>query len=132
MIGIDTSIAVRLLTRDHEEQYALAHDLFANCPVEGHLCLNLITLTEIVWVLESRLKLPVTKARKLARGLVGAEQTKVVQDAVVPDLFAVLDSQHMGWTDAIVSAINLSSGCEFTYTFDKRAARDVPGMKLLA
>ena len=43
-----------------------------------------------------------------------------------------LASKHKGWTDVVVARINSELGCSHTYTFDKKAAKSVPGMELLA
>lgn len=132
MIGIDTNIILRFLTGDDERQYSLARKLFVDASNGTPLCVNMVTLTETVWVLESRMKLAPDKARPLMASFLSAPEIRPLHDMRLPDPIAILGSRHFGWTDVVVAAINRENGCKFTYTFDRRAAKSVPGMELLA
>ena len=132
MIGIDTNIIIRLLTRDDERQHDLARGLFSRASSRDPLGVNIVTLTETAWVLESRMKLQPEKARPLLAALVDSVEILLLSEVRMPDPFAMLESRHRGWTDVVVSAINRENGCDFTYTFDRRAAQSVAGMELLS
>lgn len=58
MIGLDTNVLIRYLTRDDEEQWQIANNLI-NEAVETNktFFINNIVLCELVWVLRSRYKL---------------------------------------------------------------------------
>lgn len=132
MIGIDTNIILRFVLKDDESHFALARRLVSQASVDQPLCVNVVTLVEIVWILESRLKMSPSTARNMVSGFVGSAEIVLPETNPFSDPAAVLGSGHRGWTDVVVARINRELGCKFTYTFDKRAARDVPGMELLA
>lgn len=132
MIGIDTNVILRFMTRDDEGQHNLASKIFQSASFSMPLCVNLVTLTETVWVLESRMKLAPEKARAIISTFLEAQEVLLLPLTKLPDPMAMLRSRHRGWTDVVVAAVNRENGCDFTYTFDERAAKSVPGMELLA
>jgi predicted nucleic-acid-binding protein len=132
LIGIDTNIIIRLLTRDHEGQFDLARALVAEASLERPLCVNIVTITESLWVLERRLKMPTVDARSLLANFLGAPEIVVPSNTPFSGWQSALSSEHPGWTDVVVAGINAEFGCVHTLTFDKRAAKSVPGMELLA
>jgi predicted nucleic-acid-binding protein len=132
LIGIDTNIIVRLLTRDDETQFALARGLVASASPDKPLCVNVVTMTETLWVLEKRLGLPVQEARSLLSTFLSAPEITVPDQAPFRAWKAALQHTHVGWTDIVVAAINTETGCSHTFTFDARTAKSVPGMELLA
>jgi predicted nucleic-acid-binding protein len=131
LIGIDTNIIVRLLTRDDETQFALARGLVANASPDKPLCVNVVTMTETLWVLERRLGLPVEKARSLLSTFLSSPEITVPVQSPFRSWKAAFQHSHVGWTDIVVASINAETGCSHTFTFDKRAAKSVPGMELL-
>lgn len=131
MIGIDTNIILRFISRDDERHFALATDLISGATPENPLCVNVVTLVEAVWVLESRLKMKASSARDVMGRFVASAEIFLPESNPFSDPGAALASGHRGWTDVVVAQINREIGCDFTYTFDRRAARDVPGMELL-
>ena len=131
MIGIDTNVIIRFILRDDERQFALAKELMTQASADQPLCVNVVTLVEVVWVLESRVRLDLASARNVMDGFVASAEIFVPSTNPFPDPAKALASAHRGWTDVVVAQINRELGCKFTYTFDKRAARDVPGMELL-
>jgi predicted nucleic-acid-binding protein len=131
LIRIDTNIIMRLLTRDDETQFALARGLVASASADQPLCVNVVTMTETLWVLERRIGLPVEKARSLLSTFLSAPEIAVPDHAPFRNWKAALQRTHVGWTDILVAAINAETGCSHTFTFDKRAAKSIPGMELL-
>lgn len=132
MVGIDTNVILRFATRDDPRQFDLARALFAEASPSSPLCINVVTLTEVVWVLESRLSMSVEKARSFAGRLADAPEIFLAHENPFRGWTDALGSRHKGWTDVVVAQINTELGCSHTFTFDKRAARNVPGMELLA
>ena len=132
LIGIDTNIIIRLLTRDDEVQFSLARSLVAGASLEKPLCVNIVTMTESLWVLEKRLKMLTVDARSLLGSFLEAPEIVVPSTMPFAGWQSALSSAHPGWTDVVVAGINAELGCVHTLTFDKRAAKSVPGMELLA
>lgn len=131
MIGIDTNIVARLLLRDDEDQFARCMQLLDDVRHTGPLFLNPLVVTETVWLLEKRIGLPEGKARASVAAVAASAEMFLPDKISVLVLSKCLASSHPGFFDVMIASINLENGCDYTYTFDKRAARDVPGMELL-
>ncbi len=131
MIGIDTNILVRYLVRDNPEQAARALT-FINSYLSpanpGYI--SSVTLAETVWVLTRSYAFPDREIADAIERLLQAE-TLVVENS--DDVFTAAVTLRTGrgkFADALIGAIAASAGCEFTATFDRKAAR-LSGFKLL-
>jgi len=66
-------------------------------------------------------------------GLLGPAGTIAVErEDLIREAIEVADAQNAPIADCIIAALAQDSGCRVTMTFDKPAARLVPGMELLA
>lgn len=54
MIGLDTNVIIRFLTRDDEEQFQKAYKLLTR--EDASLMISYPTLVELIWVLETHYK----------------------------------------------------------------------------
>jgi predicted nucleic-acid-binding protein len=132
LIGIDTNILIRLLARDDEMQFEKSVALVQQAQADGPLFINPLVMTEIVWVLERRFGLPRQQARKQVHDLVDSVEFTVperIETTMWRDWFSHV---HADFFDVVIAATNAESGCSHTFTFDKNAAKAVPGMELLA
>lgn len=132
LIGIDTNILVRLLTRDDEAQFALCKSLIERARTDGPILLNPIVLTEVVWVLEKIYRILPQTARAKVAELAASSEFKV-PDALPTDNWEVwFKAGHEDFFDVVIAASNGAAGCDVTFTFDNAAAKYVPGMELLS
>lgn len=131
MIGVDTNIIVRLLARDDEAQFARSVALVERTPREGPLLINPIVLAEAVWVLERVYGIAAGEARARLRELAGSAEFTVPDALMTADWEHWFSEKHADFFDVVIAASNRASGCSRTYTFDRRAAKSVPGMELL-
>lgn len=124
MIGLDTNILVRYLAQDDPIQSRKATDLF-----EGRLAkqnpgfISIVVMVETVWVLD--------RAYRLGRREIAAAIERILQT----DVLVVENEQHVftalvafrdaraSFSDAIIAALGEKSGCSYTFTFDRKAAR---------
>jgi predicted nucleic-acid-binding protein len=131
VIGIDTNILVRLLTRDDLQQFTAAVELVKTSSGERPLFVNPVVIAEVVWVLERAYGIDPQVARDKLAGLLDTVEIKV------PDVMRMerwanwLHSPHPDISDVIIAGINRENGCEKTMTFDRKAAKMVDGMELL-
>ncbi len=132
MKGIDTNIIVRLLLRDDADQFAKARKLAEAASVEHPLCVNLLVVTETIWVLEKKSGISPELARSTMAAFLVTPEIHVPEQTVFRNWQQALSVRNGGWSDVVIAAINLENGCDFTYTLDQRAARDVAGMELLS
>lgn len=124
MIGLDTNILVRFVTRDDEELAAKAGRLIeTRCTAEspGYVCGTV--LVELVWVLRRGYGYEKAAVIGVIAGLLNAAEL-VVEDSEVVRL-ALRDYEAGGgdFADYLIGHANRARGCKRTYTLDRRAAR---------
>jgi predicted nucleic-acid-binding protein len=132
MIGIDTSVLVRLLTNDEPIQNARAKDFFADRNARDPAYVSAIVLAETLWVLRRRLGYPREAVMAALRELLASDDFRFQH---ADRLTGVLDGPNpppAGIADYLIAWSADAEGCTHTVTFDRRAAKAVPGMELLA
>lgn len=116
MIGLDTNVVVRILTRDDAEQAERAAQVFAS----GALWLAKTVLVESEWVLRSAYSLPRETILDAFRSLIGYPPLEIEDRRVV--LRALLwYEKGLGFADALHLA-SLRPGARFA-TLDEGLAR---------
>jgi len=131
MIGIDTNVVIRILARDNPNQHEAAVALVRSASSASPLVVNPIVVAESMWVLERSYGLKATEARSLMLQLLGSRELLIPDQLRFENWQSWFASSHRNFSDVVIAAMNLENGCEFTYTFDQRAAKSVPGMELL-
>lgn len=131
VIGIDTNIIVRLLTRDDPVQFDAAVSLVKASSAAAPLFVNPMVIAETVWVLERVYKVDSPVARHQVAGLLGTVEIRVPETLRMENWEQWFMSSHPGFSDVIIADINRANGCEKTMTFDRKAANSVAGMELL-
>ncbi|HEY8296819.1 MAG TPA: type II toxin-antitoxin system VapC family toxin [Candidatus Baltobacteraceae bacterium] len=124
MIGLDTNVLVRILTRDDPRQFAAASRYIANsCTAESPAFINRIVVVEVVWVLENAYD-EYTRDQ-IADAIAGVLNTAefTVEDGI--SIRSVLGDYRSGadFADALIATINAKQGCTKTATFDKVARK---------
>lgn len=123
MIGIDTNVLVRYLTRDDEQQSEIAHNyLMSECTVEQPAFINRVVQCEVVWVLERAYRYT---REQIAHALEMIFRTRQFQVEDQEAALAALRLYRQGkadFADALIGAGNKTAGCEVTVTFDRKAA----------
>ncbi len=111
--------------------FQVVTSLLASADGRNPLLVNAIVVAESLWVLERQQKISAKRARPVLFGFLNSSQISVSSNNPFSDWASVLEHGHRDFSDRIIAQVNLELGCEYTLTLDKRAARDVPGMKLL-
>lgn len=131
MIGLDTNVLVRLLTRDDEVQAEKAKALLdAHADEDGALFVSDVVLAELVWTLERSYGLQRDEIAQAIRAMadnatLGFESRTVLRDA--QELFV---KQKAGFADCLIVANALAAGCNSFVTFDK-GMHGIPGVEAL-
>ena len=130
MIGIDTNVLVRFVMQDDEEQARVADAFFSSLSSSNQGYLSLVTMVELVWVLQASYKQPRARIIAFIKQLFDVDSI-VFENSTV--LYTALESYQKGadFADALISASALMAGCTSVVTFDHKAA-SVLGMCLLA
>ncbi|WP_163265531.1 PIN domain-containing protein [Chelativorans alearense] len=132
MLGVDTSIIVRLLTRDDARQYEAVVGLIKNNKSRGALFVNPVVVAETIWVLERVYKTDREIGRKLLSELLETVEFVVPASMHLEGWSEWFQSRHQDFSDVLIAGINRDNGCSATVTFDREAAKSVPGMELLS
>ena len=131
MIGIDTNILVRFLVDDDLAQNAIARTFMAQRTAEDPAFLSAIAVAETVWVLNRRLNYPMPAIFDMLRALLSADGL-VIENMEELDMLINGGEEPKGdIADHLIAWSCAKSGCQKIVTFDRRAAKSVPGMELL-
>jgi|SRR5262245_1269351 len=126
MIGLDTTVLVRYLTRDDPAQYAKAARFIDAAADRGEQFLvNTAVLCELVWVLGTAYDY---SREEIARALEQIFATAQFDIERLDDARRALSDFRVtkaDFSDALIGRINRSLGAEHTVTFD----RDLKGIE---
>ncbi|MDH2910449.1 MAG: type II toxin-antitoxin system VapC family toxin [Candidatus Eremiobacteraeota bacterium] len=123
MIGLDTNVLLRLLTRDDERQHAAAKRFIArNCSPTDPAFINRVVVLECVWVLESFYEYSREQVADAIDGLILVAEFEVEDTPVIRE---TLEAYRAGadFADAFIACSNADRGCTRTATFDTAAAK---------
>lgn len=120
MIGLDTNLLIRYLTKDEASQYNKVKRLIDDAVAENErLLVNCAVLCEMTWVLEtvyqySRLEIADVLERILDTAQFEVERAEEARHAL--DDFR---STKAGFADALIGRVNRALGATRTATFDR-------------
>lgn len=127
MIAVDTNVAVRMLMRDDERQWAIADRAFRT----SRVWIGATVLLEIEWVLRGGYGLERKQVAEALRGLCRLENVSL-ENAQAFDRAVDAMENGLDFADALHAAMSASCGIEVLVTFDKgflsRAGRNDLGL----
>lgn len=129
MIGLDTNVIVRFLTQDDPEQTAIAVHVMEQLTADRPGFVSLVVLVEVHWVLRRGFKLGRDAAVNVLGQLATSEEI-IIQDSEIVHRALKHAQGQIDFPDALVVELARKAGCDYTVTFDQRAA-GLQGMKLL-
>jgi predicted nucleic-acid-binding protein len=131
VIGIDTNVLMRLLVRDHDGQVKSAERFVnAHCSSDDPGYVSRIVITEIAWLLKDIYDYDRAQIAGAIRGILNVSQLEIDSADEVHAAVADYERSSAGFTDCLVARLNASAGCEYTVTFDRKAAK-LDGFELL-
>ncbi|TAK74515.1 MAG: PIN domain-containing protein [Gammaproteobacteria bacterium] len=124
MKGIDTNVLVRYIVQDDPQQSRQA-TLFIEetCSDEKTIFITGIIICELVWVLEAAYDYPRQSIAAVIEKILETRQFHIFQSDILWK--SLHDYQHLNvdFADSYINHLNVANGCEYTMTFDKKAAR---------
>lgn len=132
MIGLDTNVLVRYLTRDDEAQFAAATAAINAATAAGdqtYVCLAV--LLETVWVLDRAYGIDRAGIARTLQGLLESADTVLESEPLVEAALDAFQTGRADFADYVIALGNLAAGCRHTLTFDERAVKS-PGFSLVA
>jgi predicted nucleic-acid-binding protein len=127
MLGVDTNVIVRYLTRDDKPQYERARRLIDSEVTKGEpVLVSLLVLLETEWVLRSRYEMAKPEIVAAFSALLEtADLTFEDEPSVETAIYSWKDSAAE-FADCLIEARNRKLGCRATATFDGKALK-LPG-----
>lgn len=130
MIGLDTNVLVRYLTQDNAKQAAKTNKLIEKTlTTQNPGSITLITLVEIVWVLESCYEQKKDGILDVIHALLTTRQLRIERADMVYLASKRYTTGQADFSDALITVISENDGCDSIVTFDKKAVS--VGMTLL-
>ena len=127
MLGIDTNVLVRYLTRDDKSQYERARRLIDREVAKGEpILVSLLVLLETEWVLRSRYELAKTDIVTAFSALLDTADLAFEDEPSVENALYSWKDSAADFADCLIEARNRRLGCRATATFDSRALK-LPG-----
>jgi predicted nucleic-acid-binding protein len=123
VIGLDTNILVRYFAQDDPKQSALANRAIAALSKDEPGFISLVTLCELVWVLETAYDLKKPSILDILRTILESDELAIENKPVAWTALADFTNAALDFSDAIIAGVGKQAGCAHTLTFDKRAAK---------
>jgi predicted nucleic-acid-binding protein len=124
MIGVDTNVLIRYLTRDDQPQYEKARRLIAREVSNGEpVLVSMLVLLETEWVLRSRYELPKAEIAAAFSALLDTADLTFEDEAAVESAVYSWKDSTADFADCLIEARNRRLGCRATATFDGRALK---------
>jgi predicted nucleic-acid-binding protein len=130
MIGLDTNVLVRYLAQDEATQSARASTLIDGLTVDEPGFIALVTLVEIVWVMQSCYDAGKEEVVAILDTLLRTQTLLVENTETVLKAVRAFSRTSADFADCLIACSNHHAGCTKTVTFDTRAARSA-GMELV-
>ena len=118
MIGLDTNVLVRYLTRDDEAQWKQAEEIISNA--ESCFISNIV-LCELIWVLRGKFyKYSQSEILRIIELLLQSSKLNFANRTVVYQALRLNRSGKADFADYLIGAVNHSHECTITVTFDRK------------
>ena len=118
MIGLDTNVLVRYLTRDDEAQWKQAEEIISNA--ESCFISNIV-LCELVWVLRGKpYKYSQSEILKIIELLLQSSKLNFANRTVIYQALRLNKLGKADFADYLIGAVNRSYECDITVTFDRK------------
>jgi predicted nucleic-acid-binding protein len=124
MLGVDTNVLVRYLTRDDPPQYAKARRLIARWVSKGEpVLVSLLVLLETEWVLRSRYELEKSEIVAAFSALLDTADLAFEDEPSIERAVYSWKDSAADFADCLIEAHNRRLGCHATATFDGNALK---------
>lgn len=130
MIGIDTNILLRFVLADDAGQFAAAQVFFAERNETTPAYVSLLVTVEVILNLGTR-GYGKAEIATAFRNLLDADGLVFEDEDFLDLLFDEKRTITADFSNHIIAHLAEKAGCSSTVTFDRKAAKNVPGMELL-
>jgi len=129
--GIDTNVLIRYLVQDDATQAKSATTFIEqHCTAEDPGFVGHIVFCELAWVLESNYAQSRIQIATIIEELLQVVQMQAQDPEIIWRALNDYKKSNVDFPDHLLARINESNGCDTTFTFDKKAAKQT-GFELL-
>lgn len=123
MIGLDSNILVRFVTRDDEEQWKRVNAfLKKNCSSKNPAWISSIVLCEVVWVLSGGYEYAKSDIAGFLKQLLLTAEIELEERDAARFATKEFENGKADFSDYLIGHLNEKHSCDTTITLDKRAA----------
>jgi predicted nucleic-acid-binding protein len=130
MIGLDTNVLVRYLTHDDPTQTVAAMRVMNSLSFDSPGFLSLIVIAELVWVLAISYRYRKKEIERVLENLLRSKELVIERADIVSQACRAFSVGSADFSDYLIERCAHAAECQFTITFDQRAAMSA-GMRLL-
>ena len=130
MIGLDTNVVVRYLTKDDPQQTATAVKLIRSLSENEPGFVSLVVIAELNWVLETCYRFEKLELVEVLETLLTSKEVILERREIVSQAVREFASGAADFADYLIERSGHTAGCSHTFTFDQKAASSA-GMRLL-
>lgn len=124
MIGLDTNVVVRYLTRGDEGQFRAAEAVMRAAARTGEpVYIGLPVLLETVWVLQRAYAVDRPAVASTLQALLESPDIVLENEPLVEAALDAFQTGSADFADYVIGIGNAAAGCRHTLTFDERAAQ---------
>ena len=132
MVGLDTNVVLRTLIADDPQQVAAVREFAKGLGRDYSAFITLISLVEIDWALRSQYGFGKRQSALAIGKLLRTRGLVIESHSLVVMALLQVENTNADFADAFIAVRSREEGCQSVKTFDKKAARLIPGMELLA
>jgi predicted nucleic-acid-binding protein len=129
MIGLDTNVVVRYVTRDDPAQTATAAKAMDSLSADSPGFLSLIVIVELVWVLETAYHFKKSQIEQVLEILLRSKELVIERAEIVAQALRKFSAGRADFADCLIERAGHAAECQYTVTFDRNAV--AAGMRLL-
>ncbi len=120
MIGLDTNLLIRYLTKDDRAQYVKAKRLIDEAVEQDQrLLINCVVLCEMTWVLDTAYEYTRAEIADALDRIFDTAQFDIERAHEARQALGDFRSTNAGFADALIGRINRALGATETKTFDR-------------
>lgn len=130
MIGLDTNVLARYLSQDDPAQAARATTLMDSFTPENPGFIPLVTLVELVWVMQSCYQAKKTEIIEILQMLLGTRELIIENAETAIKALRIYSGSKADFSDCLIERSANKAGCDYCVSFDANAIKDAGFQKL--
>ncbi len=130
MVNLDTNVLLRSILMDDAVQSPQAKALIDELTTERPGFISTVALAELLWALVRIYEFTREQVAELVSALLETAELRLEAAENVARALRLFLEAGVSFSDCLIAGAGVTAGCEYTATFDRKAARDLK-MQLL-